>query len=73
MIDQVLADRQIGDGRDAELLQLGRGADPGEEQDAGRIERSGAKDHLSRGNRLQRAIVALDGDAPRAVALHHEA
>jgi hypothetical protein len=70
VIDQVLAHRQIGDWRDAEPFQLGRGADPREEQDPGRIECTGAEDHLSRGNRLQRSIVTLDDYASGAVTLH---
>ena len=72
VIDQVLAYRQIGDGRDAQPFKLGRRADPREKQEARRIECSGREDHLTRADRLLRAIVALDDYTLSAGAVHRE-
>ena len=72
VIDQVLADRKIGDRRNAQALELGGGTDPGEKQEARRIERPGTDDDLARADRLHRAIVALDNDTLSAGAVHRE-
>jgi len=52
---EVLADaREVGDHRDAELRELGRGPDPRELEELGRVEGAAREDDLALDQRLLR-------------------
>ena len=66
MIEQVFADRQVGEDRDAERLQQRCRADAGALQDRRRVDRAGAEDHLARRATAHR--LAVDAHADRTLA-----
>jgi hypothetical protein len=75
MVDQVLADRQIGPDLDPELAQLLGRADPGEEEQLRRVEDTRAHDHLAPSRYLaagcldpRRAPFLVQQDAKRLYA-----
>ena len=62
MIEQVFADRQVGEDRDAQRLQQRRGTDAGALQDGRRVNGAGAEDHLAPRRRRVRLAVHADPD-----------